>query len=184
MNSLKYHIAAAALILAGTAAAQTKAASSITVVYRDNHQQTYTSAEVSRIDLKNEILVVNRGGHEEQIPLSKVSRIDVHDSAAPDNSLGRSHFIGKWEVGVGGGAMGSFRITLDRDGQAHKTIDSRHGTWTFVDGNAHIAWDDGWRDVITQVGSKYEKRAFEPGKSLIDKPSNITEAKRANDQSI
>jgi hypothetical protein len=183
VNSIKYFIATAALILVSSAVAQTKAANSITVVYKDNHQQTYTSAEVSRIDLKNDVLVVNRTGHDEQIPLGKVSRIDIHEAPA-DVANNRSHFIGKWEMGVDSGTQRSFRVTLDRDGQAHKTIGSDHGTWTFVDGNARITWDDGWRDVITQVGSKYEKRAFEPGKPLTGKPSNVTEARRANDQSI
>jgi len=183
VNSFKYLVAAVALILVGSIAAQTKAANSVTIVFKDNHQQNYTSAEVSRIDLKNDVLVVNRGGHDEQIPLSKVSRIEIHEAPA-DIANNRSHFIGKWEVGVDSGTQRSFRVTLDRDGQAHKTIGSDHGTWTFVDGNAHITWDDGWRDVITQVGTKYEKRAFEPGKSLTDKPSNVTAARRANDQSI
>jgi hypothetical protein len=85
---------------------------------------------------------------------------------------------------MGGGAPGTFRITLDRNGQAHKTVGSHHGTWTFVDGEARIAWEDGWHDVLAKVENRYEKRAYEPGKPFTEKSTNISDAKRANDQSI
>jgi hypothetical protein len=185
VNSFRYASVAAILFLAGTlsAVAQTKATNSVTVVYRDKHQQTYTSAEVSRIDLRNEVLVVNRGGREEQIPLSKVARIEMNEGPS-DIANSRSHFIGKWEVGGANGTAGYFNITLDRDGKARKTINHAKGTWTFVNGEAQIAWEDGWHDVIAQVGNKYEKRAYEPGKPLTDTPSSVSTAKRANDQSI
>ena len=32
-----------------------------------------------------------------------------------------------------------------------------------VDGEARIAWDDGWHDLIRKVGPKHEEVAFEPG---------------------
>jgi hypothetical protein len=87
---------------------------------------------------------------------------------------GRAHFIGKWEVGEGNGDH--FFITLNSDGSARKSIGSPHGTWTLVDGEAHIAWDDGWHDAIRKRGSVHEKVAFEPGKTFDDAPSNVTAA--------
>jgi hypothetical protein len=185
MISFKHQLVVAGLLLAGTlsAAAQSKNSSSVTIIYRDHHQQTVSSAEVSRIDFRNDVLVLNRNGREERIPLSQVSNLEMHEASA-EASTSRSHYIGKWRVGVDGGASRSFEITLDRDGRAHKTFGPEHGTWTFVDGAARVSWDDGWHDMIIQVGNKYEKRAYEPGKSYDSKPSNVTVAKRANDQSI
>jgi hypothetical protein len=58
------------------------------------------------------------------------------------------------------------------------------GTWTYVDGEARIAWDDGWHDIIRKVGATHEKRAFEPGKSFDDTPSNITAAKNTETKPI
>ena len=184
MNAPRYGLIAAALffILTPLASAQNKAPKTLTIVYKDHHERTVTSSEVSRLDLRNDTLILNHGGSEERIPLADVSRIEVHD--ASETPMTRSSFIGKWEVGMGGGAPGTFRITLDRDGQAHKTVGSHHGTWTFVNGEARIAWDDGWHDVLAKVENRYEKRAYEPGKPYTEKSTNISDAKRANDQSI
>ena len=75
-------------------------------------------------------------------------------------------------------------ITLKSNGDATKSIGSTHGTWVVVDGEARIAWDDGWHDVIRKVGSKHEKFAYEPGKSLDDEPSNVTNAVNLEAQPI
>jgi hypothetical protein len=82
--------------------------------------------------------------------------------------------VGKWEVGDGNG--GRFYITLDADGSARKTLGSTHGTWTLVDGEARISWDDGWHDAIRRVGTRHEKVAHEPGKSFNDDPTNVAPA--------
>jgi hypothetical protein len=185
MISVKHPFVLAGLLLAVTlsVAAQSKSSNTVTIIYRDHHQQTVSSSEVSRIDFRNDVLVLNRSGREEKIPLSQVANIEVHETSA-EATTGRSHYIGKWRVGMDSGTSRSFEITLDRDGKARKTLGGAHGTWTFVDGAAQIAWEDGWHDMIVQVGSKHEKRAYEPGKSFSAKPSNVTEARRANDQSI
>jgi hypothetical protein len=183
--SFKHQLVVAGLLLAVTAsvAAQSKSSNSVTIIYRDHHQQTVSSADISRIDFRNDVLVLNRNGHEEKIPLNNVSNLEVHEAPA-DGMSARSHYVGKWRVGMDTGTSRSFEITLDRNGQARKTLGGPHGTWTFVDGGAQIAWEDGWHDMIIKVGDKYEKRAFEPGKPFSAAPSNVTEAKRANDQSI
>jgi len=89
----------------------------------------------------------------------------------------------KWEVGEGGNS-GTFFITLEADGDARKTLGATHGTWTLVDGEARVTWDDGWKDVIRKVGTTHEKVAFEPGKSFDDSPSNVTSARNTNPKPI
>src|SRR5258708_31395100 len=98
--------------------------------------------------------------------------------------LRKNHFVGRWKVGMGGGAGGHFLITLKAAGQAKKSVGSSHGTWTVVDGEARITWDDGWRDVIRRVGNKHQKFAYESGKSLTGDPSNVTDAKTLNSEPI
>jgi hypothetical protein len=76
---------------------------------------------------------------------------------------------------VGYGAGGTFYITLEPEGKAEKTLGSRDGTWTVVNGEARVSWQDGWHDVIRKVGNKYQKAAFSPGSSLNDEPSNVAQ---------
>jgi len=132
------------------------------------------TAEIARIDLKAPSAVVYKDGHQDKISAADISRIEFESSALSAMTPGRNHFVGKWEVGEGNG--GRFFITLDADGDARKSIGSSHGTWTLVDGEARISWDDGWHDAIRKVGTKHEKRAFEPGRSFDDPPSNVTAA--------
>jgi hypothetical protein len=155
-------------------------ANSLTIVFKDGHQTTYT--DVNRIDFKSPgAMVLTRGGREERLSLADVSRIDFNPSAA--FQLGRNHFLGKWKVGTGAGDD-YFFITLDRNGEAQKTLGATHGTWAVVNGEARISWDDGWHDVIRPVGSKHEKVAYEPGKSYDTEPNNITDASRVDAQPI
>ena len=73
---------------------------------------------------------------------------------------------------------------LEANGDAKKTLGSSHGTWTLVDGQARISWDDGWHDVIRKVGGKHEKLAYEPGKSFDDPPTNVTAARNTEQKPI
>ena len=127
-------------------------------------------------DDQDSITIVFKDGHQQSFRLADIARIDFEPAAAGAPAPGRGHFVGEWKVGVGDGLGGTFLITLNRDGQAHKTQGSPHGIWTVVNGEAHVNWDDGWHDAIRKVGSKYQKAAFEPGKSFTDKPSNVTDA--------
>ena len=161
--------------------AQKKPDKSITVVFKDGHQKTFLVANVSRIEFKNDAMVVNHDGRQETIPMADVVRLEFNADVNKLPPLGRNHFVGKWEFGEGQD-MGTFFVTLDADGQAHKSIGAPHGTWVAVDGEARINWDDGWRDVIRKVGTKHEKFAYEPGRSLSDPPSNVTFAKSLNEQ--
>ena len=147
----------AAIILVGVATAGIAAddQNSIVIVFKDGHQQTISMADVARIEFKT------AGGHN-------------------PSSAGQGRFLGKWRVGDGVG--GHFFITLEPNGVASKTMGAGHGTWTVADGEAHIAWDDGWHDAIRKAGEKYEKAAFSPGTSFTDKPSNVADAVNTSPQ--
>ena len=145
----------------------------VVIVYKDGHRQTLAAGEIARIDLKAPAVIVYKDGHREKLR-GDVDRIEFSESGAAITTPSRSHYIGKWEVGEGNG--GHFFITLNTDGSAKKSIGSPHGTWTLVDGEARITWDDGWHDAIRKRGSRHEKAAFEPGKTFDDTPSNVTAA--------
>jgi hypothetical protein len=154
--------------------------STFVIVFKDGHRQSLATSEVEKIDLKAPASILYRDGHREKIA-AEVERIEFGDPGM--SSLpGRSHFIGKWEVGEGNG--GRFFVTLEANGDAKKTLGSSHGTWALVDGQARITWSDGWHDIIRKVGGKHEKVAFEPGKTFDDTPSNVTWAKNTEPKPI
>jgi len=154
---------------------------SLVIVFKDGHRQSLSTAEIARIDLKAPAVIVYKDGHREKVS-ADIDRIEFGPSEVA-MMPGRAHFVGKWEVGEGNNG-GRFFITLDADGGARKTLGASHGTWTLVDGEARISWDDGWHDVICKVGTKHEKRAYEPGKSLDDTPSNVTAARNTQPKPI
>ncbi len=130
---------------------------------------------------RDSLLIIFKDGHQQSIPVSDIARIQF--AAGSASAVGRGRFLGRWKVGVGDGIGGTFFITLNRDGDATKTIGSNHGTWDVVDGEARIAWDDGWHDAIRRVKGRddgYEKAAFSPDKTFSDSPSNVTKAKRVD----
>lgn len=154
----------------------------VVITYKDGHHQSLTMAQISRIDMKAPAAIVYKDGHREKLA-ADIERIDFDDSSVGSKFPSRNHFIGKWEVGEGNGG-GHFFITLEANGNAKKTIGEEHGTWTWVDGEARIAWDDGWHDAIRKVGGKHEKVAHEPGKSFDDTPSNVTSARNTEPRPI
>ncbi len=172
------------LILVSLAGLATLAAaddrSPVVVTFKDGRHQTFVMSQLASIDFQTPAIVVYRDGRHEKIS-GEISRIDF-DPSGLQAMPSRAHFLGKWEVGDGGGH--TFFITLDEDGDAHKTIGSPHGTWTLVEGEAHINWDDGWHDSIRKVGNKHEKAAFEPGKSFDDAPNNVTSARNTERKPI
>jgi hypothetical protein len=147
---------------------------SIVIVFKDGHRQSFAMTELARIDFQAGTAVF-KDGHHEKLAASEIENIEFETPAQNVSTPSRAHFIGKWLVGDGSGH--DFYITLDADGDAKKTRGAAHGTWSMVDGEARIAWDDGWHDAIRKVGTSHEKFAYEPGKSFDDKPSNVTEAR-------
>jgi len=187
-NSKRAIFPAAAFALIGlvaTSAAQVSVSreppNSFVLVFKDGHEKSFSMADVSRIEL-NPMRIVLRNGRQESFATGEIVRIDMNNSAGENGVLGRNHFVGKWKVGTGVG--GNFIITLNRNGEATKTIGASHGTWVLFNGEARISWDDGWHDAIRKVGNKHEKFAYEPGRSFDDQPSNVTDAQNMNAQPI
>ncbi|HLW80302.1 MAG TPA: hypothetical protein VKU44_11970 [Terriglobia bacterium] len=125
---------------------------------------------------QDSITIVFKDGHQQSFRLADIARIDFAPAAGAVQGVGRAHFTGEWKVGVGDIPGRTFVITLEPDGQARKTLGSAHGIWTVVGGEAHINWDDGWHDAIRKAGNKYEKVAYSPGSSFTGTPDNVTEA--------
>jgi len=171
-----------AVLPAAAQGTQSAEPGSVTIVFNNGHNQNVDLDDIARIEFKPSPVVVFKDGHQQKLA-ADVARIEF-SSQTKDMPFGRYRFVGKWEVGVGAFGAGHFFITLDPNGEARKTLGSSHGTWTLVDGEAQISWDDGWHDAIRKVGSKYEKRAYAPGKNFSDEPSNVTDAKNTTAQPI
>jgi len=161
--------------VANLAASSADERSTVVIIFKDGHRQSFAMAEIAHMDFKAPAVIVYKDGHQEKFSPSDIARIEFGNSSLSEMMPGRGHFVGKWEVGDGNGS--TFFITLDADGEARKTLGSSHGTWTLVDGEARISWDDGWHDAIRKAGTKHEKLAYEPGKSFDDTPSNVTAAR-------
>jgi len=174
-------IIAAASSIAKTGAAPADDRHAIVLVYKDGHRKNLDMADVTRIDFKVPVTIVFKDGHQQNVPAADIARIEF-ESSEGISAASRARFVGKWELGDGNG--GNFYATLDADGEAHKSTGASHGTWTVVDGEARIRWDDGWHDAIRKVGAKYEKFAYEPGKSFDDTPSNVTAARNTEAKPI
>jgi len=172
-----------AIVSLGQSPASKDARGSLVVVFKDGHSQSFSLADIVRIEFSAPARIVFRDGHQQSLALNDTSRIEFGSSALGGSLMGKNHFLGKWKVGVGGGG-GHFFITLKADGEAAKTIGANHGTWTVVDGEARISWDDGWHDVIRRAGIGHEKAAFEPGKTFSDEPTNVADATRIDGEPI
>ncbi|MGO9775501.1 MAG: hypothetical protein ACLQGT_13870 [Terracidiphilus sp.] len=127
------------------------------------------------------MVIVFKDGHRQSFNLGEIERVEFPAAPAAESATvnpswpSRAHFLGKWEVGDGSG--NNFFITLYDDGDALKSIGGKHGRWEYVDGEARITWEDGWRDAIRKVGSSYQKSAYGEGKSFTDAADNITSAR-------
>jgi len=123
------------------------------------------------------IVIVLKNGKEQSFSLADVARIEFNTANGGTTVRGRARFLGDWTVGDGAG--GKFTITLKPDGSAQKSMgDRRDGTWTVVDGEARITWEDGWHDAIRKVGAKFQKAAYSPGTTFSDKPNNVADAEK------
>ncbi len=164
--------------------ASPKEGNSAVIIFKDGREQNIPVGEITRIEFKGSAMVISRGGSEQRIPVADIAHIEFNSMAAGTAGSGRGRFLGKWRVGEGTGMGTHFYITLERNGDAQKSIGATHGTWTLVDGEARIVWDDGWHDVIRKVGNKYEKVAIAPGKTFGDEPANVTDAVNTSPEPI
>jgi hypothetical protein len=164
-------LAACAVMLLGAArtTAQThagkNASGQIVIVFKDGHRQTFNYADVARIEFSG------NGG----VPIGDAGQ-------APAGAPPRGHFLGKWEVGDGSG--GTFYITLDESGDAHRTLHRVHGKWAYVNGEARVTWDDGAMDAIRRIDGKDQKFAYRAGKTFTDEPDNVTDAHNTSPRPI
>ena len=132
------------------------------------------------------IVIVFKNGHQESFPMADIARIEFPGSvstpaASVPDSPGRGHFLGKWKVGEGNGS--NFYITLMANGRATRSLHETHGTWTVVNNEARITWDDDSHDVIRKVGNQYEKAWYSDG-TFSGKPNNVTNAELVESKPI
>jgi hypothetical protein len=145
------------------------------------------SAGASKTSEGQTLVIVLKNGKQQSFAMADVARIEFQGSgstaaAVPGDLPGRGHFLGKWALGTGNGD--DFYVTLEASGDASKSIGSaHHGTWTVVNGEAHITWDEGSYDAIRRVGSKWEKFWY-PDASFSGKPNNVTGAEHIESKPI
>ena len=135
------------------------------------------------------LVVVLKNGKQQSFPMSDVARIEFQGSpnvavaAEPfSEQPGRGYFLGKWRLGDGNG--GTFVVTLDAGGHATKDMGANsHGTWTVVNGEARITWDEGSYDAIRRVGGKWQKFWFPDG-NFSGSAKNVTSAEHIESKPI
>jgi hypothetical protein len=149
----------ASIGFAAPPATSRSASGTIVIVFKDGHRQSYNLADIERVEFPT---------------------TDVASNSAYGPS--RGHFLGKWECGDGSGS--NFYITLFEDGNAMRSIRNVHGRWNYVNGEAQITWDDGAEDAIRKVGSRFQKFAYNAGKSFTDTPENVTNARNTTPKPI
>jgi len=132
------------------------------------------AGQISASEDQDKIVIIFKDGHQQSFRVADVARIEFNQPTRSTSAVSSARFQGRWKVGDGAG--GTFYITLKPEGKAEKTLGSRDGTWTVVNGEARVSWQDGWHDVIRKVGNKYQKVAFSPGSSLDAEPSNMAQA--------
>ncbi|MFP5237038.1 MAG: hypothetical protein ACLGSD_14150 [Acidobacteriota bacterium] len=149
---------AALLLIPGLAAAQKKTSgSTLVIVFKDGHRQTFNLADIARVEFPGAAPAADHAPGDANLPP-------------------RGRYIGKWEVGEGAGFHRSFTITLKENGEALRSLGNMHGKWAYVNGAAEITWDDGWQDAIRRVGPRFQKFAYAAGKKFTDTPDNVTDA--------
>ena len=135
----------------------------IVIVFKDGHRQSFNLADIERVEFP--------AGARVEEPSA------VNPLAPP-----RGHYVGRWECGDGSGR--NFYIDLKENGEAMRSIGDVRGHWEYVNGEAHIVWDDGSQDAIRKVGSHYQKSAYEAGKSFTNRPANVANARLTNPKPI
>jgi hypothetical protein len=131
----------------------------IVIVFKDGHRQSFSMAEIARIEFPGVGAMADAG-------------------PTPPGAPPRGHFVGKWDVGDGSG--GRFTITINEDGSAWRSLHRMHGRWSYVNGEARVTWDDGAQDCIRRVDGQDKKFAYRAGKLFTDDADNVTEARNTS----
>jgi len=135
------------------------------------------------------LVIVLKNGKQQSFAMADVARIEFQGSPGaaiarefPSDQPGRGYFLGKWRLGQGNG--GTFEVTLDSGGHASKDIGSNsHGTWTVVNGEARITWDEGSYDAIRKVGGRWQKFWYPDG-DFSGSAKNVTNAEHIESKPI
>jgi hypothetical protein len=88
------------------------------------------SAPQSELNAKDPISIVItfKDGRQETYSMAEIARVEYKDVTRP--TIGADYFLGKWEVGDGN--SGSFFILLEPNGEAARSLGANHGTWAVV----------------------------------------------------
>lgn len=156
-------ISAGALAATAQSHAGRNGSAQLTIVFKDGHRQTFSLADVARIEFPGGSTLADAG-------------------PTPPGAPPRGHFIGQWEVGDGAGS--TFTITLKENGEAWRSLRNVRGRWAYVNGEARITWDDGAQDCIRRVDGRDHKFAYRAGKSFTDEPDNTTDARNTTPRPI
>lgn len=151
-------------VVARAATPSKSGSGTIVIVFKDGHRQTFNLADIDRVEFP-------------AAPLTAGSASTANPDAPP-----RGHYVGKWECGDGNGS--TFYITLKENGDAMRSIGDMPGRWEYVNGEAHVTWDDGAQDAIRKIGTHYQKFAYHAGKSFTDQPDNVAGARLTNPRPI
>lgn len=138
----------------------------IVIIFKDGHRQVFNLADVARVELAG--------------TTEYTAGTESYDSSKP----ARGQFVGRWVVGEGNSSDSTFIITLKDDGNAMRSLHEVHGTWNYINGEAQIVWDDGAKDAIRKVGSRFQKYAYGGDKSFSDTPDNVTSAQNTTPKPI
>src|SRR5712664_1724842 len=103
-NSAKAAFCGLALLASVIASlGQSQNRGSLVVVFKDGHRQSFSVAEITKIEFKAANIVVIKDGGQQSFPLAEVQSLDFDTSATTSFPMGRNHFVGKWKVGEGNG---------------------------------------------------------------------------------
>jgi hypothetical protein len=73
------------LLLTSAVAGLGQSRGSLVVVLKDGHRQSFSVAEITRIEFKAKDIVVFKGGGQQSFPLADVQSLDFDSSAAPSS---------------------------------------------------------------------------------------------------
>ncbi|MBN2137486.1 MAG: hypothetical protein JW720_06745 [Sedimentisphaerales bacterium] len=112
--------------------------------------------------------------------LAGLASPEATEGQAADKDTGWKVFVGRWSIGAPQPTGGPpFVMTLKEDFSAKKShVPRATGKWEYVDGEARVVWDDGWRDIIRPEGQTYLKIAFGPGTNFDSPPNNTASAEK------
>lgn len=95
-------------------------------------------------------------------PVTRTTSAQVSDPEA---------FIGRWRTYQDGRYVSTITLLAD-----HSARDSRHpmvtGVWDLRDGEAHIEWNDGWRQILRQDRKEVRSMSFSPDDPYELQPVN------------